>query len=125
MKKVFFLVIISMFIILGCAAGVKKAPGDASKVPYETPPEKIYSPRIQYPEKAYKAGYKADVWVRHAVDSTGAVGEIEVVKVNGQTGVGFEEEAIRVASETKWKPATTNSVPKTTIITYKIVFYRK
>ena len=125
MKRVYLIFSISLLFILACTATVKNQPGENSNVPQETPPEMIHSPKINYPEQARINGYQADVWVKSSHDSTGAITDVEILKVDGQAGIGFEEEALRVARNTKWKPATKNGVPEGSMVTYKIIFRLK
>ncbi len=79
-------------------------------VAVEELPVNIKFVKPNYPEIAQKAGIEGSVWIRMLVDKNGDVKDAKILKESG-ANAGFEEAALVVAKQTKWKPAMQNKQP--------------
>ena len=69
----------------------------------------LHHPVPRYPEPMRKLGQTADVVVRLLIDETGAVAEVE--RLQSRQGYGFNTEAHKVGSKSRWRPATKDGLP--------------
>lgn len=85
----------------------------------ETSPQVISHPSPQYTEEASQLKIQGDVVleVRFMAD-----GRVEVIRVVRGLGHGLDQEAIQIAKETRFKPATKDGKPVDYTTTYRIHF---
>ncbi len=98
------------------------APGEF--VPWDEPPICITEVKPDYPPLARQAGIEGVVHIEVLVDKNGDVRDVIVTKPSGASA-GFEEEAIKAAYKTKWKPAISNNQPVAVRIGYPVRFQLK
>ena len=77
-------------------------------VPYDTPPKEKYIFQPKYPEIARKAGIEGTVYLRIAIDSTGTVVDVKVVKGVHEL---LDKAAVEAAWHWKYYPAKQRDMP--------------
>jgi protein TonB len=90
----------------------------------EEEPVPINEVKPEYPPLARQAGIEGVVFLEVLVDKNGEVRDARITKPSG-AGAGFEEEAIKAAYQTKWKPAISNNQPVAVRVTYPVHFKLK
>jgi protein TonB len=78
--------------------------------PYEVAPAPIVNPSPDYPEMAKTAGVKGKVVIKVYVDKKGDVKQWEIMAAK-PSGLGFEEEVIKVIQKWKFTPAIQQNNP--------------
>lgn len=86
---------------------------------------KYIQKNIQYPQIAKDAGLNGKCFLKFVVDTTGTIGEVQILK--GVPGCKeCDEEAIRlIKSMPKWKPGKQNGKPVSVYYTYPVNFQSK
>lgn len=74
----------------------------------QTPPTVVSIPSLRYPEMARIAGIEGRVFVRVLISEDGRAMKANVVKRIPSDGTMFDQEAIRIAMETKYTPGIQN-----------------
>lgn len=77
-------------------------------VPYDTPPKEKFISRPRYPDIAKKAGIEGTVYLRIAIDSTGTVVDVRVVKGVHEL---LDKAAKEAALQWKYYPAKQRDMP--------------
>ncbi|NIO27858.1 MAG: TonB family protein [Candidatus Latescibacteria bacterium] len=85
-------------------------PSPDAFTPFEIPPQAILSPKPAYPQMARDVGMEGFVLMKVYVDKKGNVKKWEVMKAE-PTGLGFEEEVIKVIPNWKFTPAIQQNQP--------------
>jgi len=85
-------------------------PASSVFTPYEVAPAPIVNPSPDYPEMAKTAGVKGKVVVKVYVDKKGDVRQWEIMAAK-PSGLGFEEEVIKVIQKWKFTPAIQQNNP--------------
>ena len=75
-----------------------------------TSPRLIHKVEPRYPEKARRANVSGSVIVQAIVRADGTVSDLELLRCT-VTGFGFEEEALRVVEQWRYRPATKGGRP--------------
>lgn len=73
----------------------------------------------KYPKAAQRLGVEGDVTLKLAIDASGKLTKVEVVKGAGH---GFDEEAVRAVKHSKFSPAFQNGNPVGCVALIKIQF---
>lgn len=73
----------------------------------------------KYPKAAQRLGVEGDVTLKLAIDTSGKLTKVEVVKGAGH---GFDEEAVRAVKHSKFSPAFQNGNPVGCVALIKIQF---
>jgi protein TonB len=85
-------------------------PASSVFTPYEVAPAPIVNPSPDYPEMAKTAGVKGKVVVKVFVDKKGDVRQWEIMAAK-PSGLGFEEEVLKVIQKWKFTPAIQQNNP--------------
>ena len=77
---------------------------------------------VAYPRAAVRDKIEDSVQVKVLVDRIGKVRDAIVLTPSRYTAYGFEESALKAASDTEWKPAEKDGVPTAVWVVYEIRF---
>jgi TonB family protein len=92
----------------------------ADSVPL-VPPQRLWSPALDYPATLMLEGIEGEVLLEAVVDSTGRVDPTSV-RVLKASHSDFETPAIRMLEETRFRPATRGGRPTDALVTVPISF---
>ena len=100
--------------------GFGKMPGLDEFIPNVQNPEFIYKAIPEYPRFEKQAGIEGTVWIAVEVDIDGSVTDAKVYKSSERTS--FDQAALAVAFENKFRPAIQNGYPRKLWTAYKVEF---
>lgn len=97
------------------------APRSQDSLGPTTPPERLWSPSLQYPPEMYLRGIEGEVLLQGIVDSAGRV-DPATIRVLRATDAAFEGAAIAMLRGTRFRPAEREGEPTSALIEVPISF---
>ena len=87
---------------LGRGSGALGLPAETTTLRVEREAKPMQIARASYPPMALRMGWEGDVTLKIEVDPEGKVTKAEIIKSGGP---GFDEEAVKAATQSRFEPA--------------------